>query len=196
MTAANTVVTKLLASAIFGNDAIDVVTKGLGAEKIGNDADGVTSSETFPDLVTTPVFIRVRKRTLKGGHPMWRSGPKASMSFDLVRGVRVNGKPRHQFVLGLGSQQAKPRYWNENVTFWTKAIRRMTKHGIPAPQRQRLLADMVRKGARLPSSDECEADIKEDRYRAAHYGWKAHDNAELAELRSQFPALLASEAVP
>ena len=47
-------------------------------------------------------YVRVRKRSLKGGHPSWRayrvatgSLSTASMTFDLVRTVRVGGKSRH-----------------------------------------------------------------------------------------------------
>jgi hypothetical protein len=179
-----------------------VVTKRHAGEQSGNDADSITTklrpiNRTFGNdasLVTTPGFIRVRKRTLKGGHPMWRSGAKTSMSFDLVRAVRVNGKPRHQFVLGLGSQQAvRPGYRNDIVSFWDRAIHRMTRHGILQPQRQYLIAEMVRKGARLPSADECEADIKNRRAIAELYGWKSPDSNALDELRSQFPEALRSE---
>src|SRR5262245_29783500 len=87
--------TKPTDSGIFGNDAVD--TKGRAIATFGNDA--------------TIGFIRTRKRKIKGGHPDWReyralNGKLAttSISFDLVRAVRVNGKPRHEFVLGFGSQ--------------------------------------------------------------------------------------------
>jgi hypothetical protein len=36
-------------------------------------------------------FVRVRRRTLKGG--------SSATTFDLLRSVRVDGAPRHQFVL-------------------------------------------------------------------------------------------------
>jgi hypothetical protein len=178
MSAADSVVTKLLAGAIFGNDATDVVTNVSGAERIGNDESNAA-----------PGFIRIRKRAL---HPKWRGQATASMSFDLVRAERVNGKPRHKFVLGLGSQQSKPRYWSDNVNFWTKAILRMTRHGIPPAQRSRLIAEMVRKGARLPTPDDWGKYVKNDRTLAAHYGWKASDGTSpgdiaRAELLSQFP---------
>jgi hypothetical protein len=60
------------------------------------------------------MFIRVRKRRLKGmasgnikhGLYLWGRAPAScSTSFDLVRAVRINGNPRHVFVLGLGSQK-------------------------------------------------------------------------------------------
>jgi len=87
------------------------------------------------------------------------------MSFDLVRGVCVNGKARHQFVLGLGSQKSGVRY--DTVGFWDRAIFRMTRHGIEPERRQRLIAEMVRKGARLPSPDEYQKYVENDRARGS-----------------------------
>jgi hypothetical protein len=142
--------TKTLSGERFGNDGngdADVDTKCLAGSTIGNDGIG---------------FIRVRKRKLKGGHPQWRAYRtrtgrlvSTSQSFDLVRAVRVNGKPRHQFVLGLGSQKNLDR--NHDLGwFWSHAIRKMIRHGFSEDQRQRLIAQMVRKGARLPTIAECE----------------------------------------
>jgi hypothetical protein len=140
--------TKHRAGANFGNDGGGVDTKHPAGETFGNDAIG---------------FIRVRKRALKGGGGdpeyrayLLRSGKThtASMSFDLVRAVRVNGKPRHQFVLGLGSQKDHERqglFW-----FWYYAIGRMERHGLTEPQRQRLIGEMIRKGARVPTIEECQ----------------------------------------
>jgi hypothetical protein len=45
-------------------------------------------------------FIRVRRRSLT---PYWEHSATASASYDIVRAVRIDGKPRHVFVLGLGS---------------------------------------------------------------------------------------------
>ena len=92
----------------FGNDDVD--TKCPDSGTIGNDTIG---------------FIRVRKRKIKGGHAEWRDYHAAngtlaetSASFDLVRAVRVNGKPRHEFVLGLGSQ--KNVLWASKLAwFWS-----------------------------------------------------------------------------
>src|SRR5262245_33360533 len=73
------VVTKSPAVGTIGNDTA-VVTKSLSGSIIGND---------------TAMFVRVRKRQLlKFG---------ASASYEIVRGVRVNGKPTQKFLLGLGS---------------------------------------------------------------------------------------------
>ena len=142
------------------------MTKSSGVDDFGSDAPKATLG-----------FIRVRKRTL---HPKWRSRAKASMSFDLVRGVCVNGKARHQFVLGLGSQKSGVRY--DTVGFWDRAIFRMTRHGIEPERRQRLIAEMVRKGARLPSPDECQKYVENDRALAQLYGWKPRDSARVNEL--------------
>jgi hypothetical protein len=135
----------------FGNDDVGGVdTKSRPLVNFGNDGIG---------------FIRVRKRKLKGGHPSVRERirewpgyyserARESASFDLVRAVRVDGKPRHQFVLGLGSQKDRERQGLE--WFWVRAIYRMAKHGLADDQRQRLIAEMVRKGARLPTLAKCE----------------------------------------
>ena len=108
-------------------------------------------------------FVRVRKRKLKGGHPDWRlyrarHGMLASMamSFDLVRAVRINGKPRHVFVLGLGSQKDHPNRGDRDlVHFWVRAISSMRRHKLTPEQRCWLAVELVRKGARLPTIKAC-----------------------------------------
>jgi hypothetical protein len=139
--------TKTEANFAFGNDGVD--TKSCACASFGNDG--------------TIGFIRVRKRALKGGggDPEYRAyllrtgkTHTASMSFDLVRAVRVNGKPRHQFVLGLGSQKDREHY--SLFWFWYYAIGRMERHGLTEPQRQRLIGEMIRKGARVPTIEECQ----------------------------------------
>jgi hypothetical protein len=126
---------------------MSVDTKHSAGAIFGNDALG---------------FIRVRKRKLKGGHADWRAARAAqgilattSMSFDLVRAERVNGKPRHVFVLGLGSQKDVEREY-KLVQFWPFAVYRMMRHGLTEPQRERLIVEMLRKGARLPTSAQVE----------------------------------------
>jgi hypothetical protein len=128
----STVDTKIGPSAVFGNDAIG--------------------------------FIRVRKRELKGGSRGWRdyrarNGTLAttSASYDLVRAVRVNGKPRHEFVLGLGSQ--KDIESAHIGFFWARAISRMIRHGLAEPRRHRLIDEMRRNGARLPTLEQCDQHI-------------------------------------
>jgi hypothetical protein len=96
-------------------------------------------------------FIRVRKRKLSRG---WYGGT-ASASYDIVRAVRINGKPRHKFVLGLGTQENSDGTANV-VSFWPKAIHRMKKHGIRRSKREQFILACVRKGARLPTKVECE----------------------------------------
>jgi hypothetical protein len=124
--------------------APNVGTKSPAGGKLGNDASRVG-------------FIRVRRRKLKGGHPMWQghhTSARASASFDLVRAMRVGGKPRHQFVLGLGSLKDNHR---EGVLalFWAHAIRRMARHGLTLAQRRCLIDELVRKGAPLPTVEQC-----------------------------------------
>jgi hypothetical protein len=144
--------TKREPSAAFGNDdAVD--TKSATRRAFGN--DDAVGTNCLRAQTTHYGFVRVRKRKLKGGSHGWLA--KASVSFDLVRAVRVNGKPRHKFVLGLGSQKGERRGWHDNVMrFWTSAVRRMRRHGIPEEEQRRILAEMVRKGARPPTLADCE----------------------------------------
>jgi hypothetical protein len=134
--------------ATFGNDGhARVDTKGLHAQTFGNDSIG---------------FIRVRKRKLKGGHRDWRAYrahqgilATTSRSFDLVRAVRVDGKPRHEFILGLGSQKDFDRK-SADGWFWARALSGMAQYGLDEHQRTHLINELVRKGARVPTPAECE----------------------------------------
>jgi hypothetical protein len=109
-----------------------VVTKSRARATFGNDNVG---------------FIRVRRRTLT---PYWEDGATVSASYDLVRAVRVDGKPRHKFVLGLGSQKDVERSGHVGH-FWDRAVGRMIRHGLTEARRRYFLTEMVRKGATLPS---------------------------------------------
>jgi len=110
-------------------------------------------------------FIRVRRRRLKFGG--------TSANYDIVRAVRVNGKPRHQFVLGLGSQKS----WEAGrvaALLLIIAVGRMRDHGLNESQRRALLSELIRKGARLPTIADCES-WKHDKSWAPHaddvIGW-------------------------
>jgi hypothetical protein len=115
-------------------------------------------------VTKSPGFIRVRRRKLadhgrfhdchgrKGQVP-----PTHSASFDLVRAVRIDGKPRHEFVLGLGSQKNVDYYNNGTMSFWVGALRKMQRHGLDVDERRRLADELSRKGARLPTMAHCEA---------------------------------------
>jgi hypothetical protein len=129
--------TKSCSCAHFGNDG-NVDTKHHAGATFGNDA-GVG-------------FIRVRKRKLK-------TLATSSASFDLVRAVRVGGRPRHEFVLGFGSQKDSDRD-HDLCRFWKRAIHRMVKRGLAEDRRSRLIAEMVRKGARLPTIPTCEEHVR------------------------------------
>jgi hypothetical protein len=121
---------------------------------------------TNADLVTTGLgFIRVRHRKLNGGHPYLRAYRERngrpplteSVSFDLVRAVRIDGKPRHKFVLGLGSQQNVDDHPHGPILFWVDAVCKMKRHGLDGNDRRRLADEMSRKGARPPTIAQCEA---------------------------------------
>ncbi|MBR1174866.1 hypothetical protein JQ617_12930 [Bradyrhizobium sp. KB893862 SZCCT0404] len=148
--------------------------KTLEAGHFGNDrtVDANPCDDARSGNDTTIGFIRVRKRNLKRGC----SGlPMSSRSFDLVRSVRIDGKPRHRFVLGLGSQK-------QSVTgrmaayFLLIANSRMEAQGLNGPQRRSLLTELVRKGARLPTIAECEGWSVDE-------SWKPHVDDLAAWLR-------------
>jgi hypothetical protein len=126
-------------------------------------------------LVTTG-FIRVRRRKLKGKLRPWRRGekeraltycrniyefnrlrriepPSESASYDLVRAVRVGGKPRHKFVLGFGSITNRDRKF---ALFWIRSFYRMAEHGFTKEQCFQIAEKLKHKGVPLPTVAECE----------------------------------------
>ena len=52
-----------------------------------------------------------------------------------MRAVRIDGKPRQLFVLGLGSLKDKPGSEYEHVCFWTGAIFGMIRFGLSQARR-------------------------------------------------------------
>jgi hypothetical protein len=108
-------------------------------------------------------FVRVRKRKLKGAGG-WLGGlAMSSASFDLVKAVRVDGKPRHEFVLSFGSQKNADRSQAPTLRqreiedtdlcrFWVRATHRTIRHGLTSAQRQRLIAELIRKGGARAAS--------------------------------------------
>src|SRR6266508_2633597 len=95
-----------------------VVTKSGARATFGNDGVG---------------FIRVRRRTLT---PYWEHSATASASYDIVRAVRIDGKPRHVFVLGLGSLRDVETS-GRRAYFWQHAVERMVAHGLTARRQPR-----------------------------------------------------------
>jgi hypothetical protein len=163
------VVTKVTAGETFGNDG-DVVTKVSVGATFGNYRLG---------------FIRTRKRQLKGGAAEWREYRArkgiivtSSTSFDLVRAIRIDGKPRHQFVLGLGSLKDKMED-HALSWFWLRALWRMKRHGLDPEQRHALAKEMIRKGATLPTADKWRDSFGEERKPFAH-----------GRVKEEFPEIL------
>jgi hypothetical protein len=96
------------------------------------------------------MFVRIRRRKLNG----WAScGRTASASYDLVQAVRINGKPRQKFVMGLGSLKT-PHDDTELFWFWHGVIYKLRE--IDAEQRGSIIAELMRKGVPLPSEESCE----------------------------------------
>jgi hypothetical protein len=131
-------------------------------------------------------FIRVRRRKFTG-KPDWRSCreregkplPTESVSFDLVRAVRIDGKPRHKCVLGLGHLLNVDEYGGYLVNFWLHVISRARRHGLGVEIRRRLADEMIHKGARLPTTAQYEK--MWDRY-VAHP--PNYHEAEMIEIKS------------
>jgi hypothetical protein len=106
--------------------------------------------------------VRFRRLT-RGPHPRPREvaaaepghitahSATASASYDIVKAVRIDGKPRHKFVLGLGSQKNDR---NGRPDFWCSAVERMTRHGLTEEQRRYFVEAMVRKGAEFPTRED------------------------------------------
>ncbi len=76
----------------------------------------------------------MRRRPLKDGGE--------AVTFDLLRSVRVGGKPRPKFVMTLGSQRSD----RDNAGFLARVNERMSRYGLDPAQRQRLIAEMEKEG--------------------------------------------------
>ena len=114
----------------------DVVSKSGVDAAFGNDA----------------MFVRVRRRKLKGAYRNWRGGGKpitASTSFDVVHAIRVDGKPRHKFLFGLGSLKTPHTSWGL-ARFWDHALHRMHRHDLDERRRLQLIAALLRKRVARP----------------------------------------------
>jgi hypothetical protein len=141
------VVTKRDTRAPFGNDTAAVVTKTHDVVTFGND---------------TAMFVRVRRRKLnKGADPnrfkyYRRDYLTDSASYDVVRAVRINGKPRHKFIVGLGSlKRPIERSGWELLWFWDKALGRMRRRGLSEQQRRQIIAALIRKGVPKVTKAQC-----------------------------------------
>jgi hypothetical protein len=101
----------------------------------------------------SPGFIRVRRHLWASRWP----DKIGSRGYDLVRSVRINGKPTHKFVLSLGSlKDERPERGKYSLTeFWITAIKRMQYHGLDKAQRYHLAQAVMRKGVSLPSPEQC-----------------------------------------
>src|SRR5262245_10085365 len=114
-------------------------------------------------------FVRKRKRTTKGRGVV--------LDYDIVRAVRINGQPRHKCVFSLGTFYGQQPIW-----FWMNAVERMTKAGLSKAQRQYFIAACVRKGARLPTQQECHE--YENWNKQWDGWWKVDDARKLRAVRA------------
>jgi hypothetical protein len=95
------------------------------------------------------MFIRLRhRRNLKGV-------ATASASYDVVETVRVDGKPRHKFVLGLGSLK-QPSTEHVVRWFWINAVNRMLHSNLSNQQCLDLMRDLASKAVPAPTAEQCE----------------------------------------
>jgi hypothetical protein len=128
-------------------------------------------------------FIRVRKRKLKpkyrwskgkdkwGCHyKIWDKRVPESVSYDLVRAVRINGQPRHKFVLSFGSPVS--RWDNSTIGFWVRAFAGMARHGFTQDQQFQITEKLKRKGISLPTVKDSKAAKAESlEIQKANPGW-------------------------
>jgi hypothetical protein len=181
---AESVVTKCSVSGTFGNDTTPENSKG-------NDQSVVTKSEPSAAFGNdTAMFVRVRKRKLTYGD--------TSASYDLVHAVRINGKARQQFLLGLGSLKTPPRHQHMLMWFWHRALGRMRRHGLSETKRKSIVAAMIAKGATKPTRKRCKGHI--DGWPHMHFdftefypGCVSKISQEESDLRTK--ALLASVGI-
>jgi hypothetical protein len=148
----------------FGNDSVD--TKSVASVGFGNDVDTKSRDAAAFDNYSVG-FIRVRKRKL--GYNGHRN--TTSASYDLVRAVRVNGTPRHKFVLGLGSFKHGGEPYRHIGWFWSDVFDKMHRAGIGVERQHELADEMVRKGAPL---------ITATKYRDFVEGWSYMKNKKNA----------------
>jgi hypothetical protein len=95
-----------------------------------------------------------------------------------VRAERVNGKPRHKFVLGLGSLKEPVEHEHDVIRFWVHAFYRMKRHGLDEHQRHHIANQMARKGAPLPTAEQCKNRFE---------GWQ-DDRDQVREIMRWLPA--------
>jgi hypothetical protein len=88
-------------------------------------------------------YLSTRKRNLRGNG--------ASTTYDLVLCEVTAGKRRHRHKFSLGTLKESP-HEADIIRFWGTAFFRMKLHGLDEHQRRHVASEMVRKGARPPSS--------------------------------------------
>jgi hypothetical protein len=69
----------------------------------------------------------------------------------VVRAVRVNGKPRHKFVVGLGSLKEGDNQRRADCFFWIAAFMRLRRHGLDT---HHFADELTRKGVQPPTLTE------------------------------------------
>src|SRR5215470_17471740 len=93
--------------------------------------------------------IRTRKRSLHG------KGATTSTSYELVCAEPTADKPGHKRTFSLGSLKEPIQHESDLLRFWKTAFFRMRRHGLDSHQRGHVASEMVRKGARPPTAEQC-----------------------------------------
>jgi hypothetical protein len=132
------------------NEQSGVVTKVTDVGTFGNDDSVDTKCHAGVTFGNYSGFIRVRKRKLGYNH----RGNATSASYDLVRAIRVNGVPRHKFIVGLGSFKHGGEPYRHIGWFWSNVFDKMHHAGISIKRQHELADEMVRKGAPLITATE------------------------------------------
>jgi hypothetical protein len=121
------------------------VDESLSADKAAKETPVVIKSDTPAEPTASIGFVRVRRRDLKRKSPL---GASYALSFDLVRSVKVNGKPRHELLTYLGSQKNVENPYKLAI-FWSRVEKLLEQRGLNDDQQQRLRSEMIRKGAKV-----------------------------------------------
>jgi hypothetical protein len=90
-------------------------------------------------------YLSTRKRSLRG------NGSTASTTYDLLLFEVTADKRRHRRKFSLGTLKESP-HEADIIRFWGTAFFRMKLYGLDEHQRRHVASEMVRKGARPPSS--------------------------------------------
>ena len=108
----------------------------------------------FANASSNPSIGGAKAKRSGGSTTKYIPSSTESGSYDLVRAVRINGQPRHKFVLGFGSPVGS-RLGQSPIEFWMRVLRSTKGHGFTKAQQSQIIEQLKRKGIPLPTLEEC-----------------------------------------